>query len=721
MMGVVLWIPFRSIKTGSSSFFKHPIRTSSLSSSSSSEKIPYEWNLNKTTDDSVSSSSSSSSVCCIVLYLEDPSTLDLVTKPLPPRSTSADRLRKRVFPYPHHSFHCSKTNSMNPYLPIHTFPDEDPWLPWIHDYFTTANAESVTIIAQNKRRCQTGKGQENIMKHWEPQMALLQPIPVRREEQEKMTRSKHPTTIFRLSSPDNATAKETRFLCHFHSDDDTIISTTLSQYLFNYEYVLWRKRKLPMYQTTGKDNSKFELSQLVFSCPVPESLRQYIWSSSDSTRLKLDIVPIRTSVRSEEKVLFTINHTGPDEFQNLMNKDMIFPTLEYFGTDHILPAVQDSGRYANLPLCPPLPQLQKQQDQHYFHFVGCTWTSASYRRRGDSTIINDSAKRLKEWIHFHKLVGMDHIFVFDNTQGLQNGEVSPIESITDEFPDFVTYIEWPATVCSNNRPNHKNPGERSSQYAVDAVCRNKYGPLTEWMAFIDTDEYLVPMRKNETWHGILRDMERRNIDVLKMPSSRGRPRIQYMDQIIEDDPNICESPTKQKNKLPREPCVGPRQNETFLRVYNCDYIKHPRPERFSRAMKQIYRPAHVLSHFVHYSTVTADIARYYIDDPKIFQRTVRESEFHDVFLNELTEGTLIHAKTVLPYETVSRTAVCINASKYTCPVGHECPSGVDFDDSIHKNNLFHDENGKYCNCWVDEHVETFWIPLLEKALAEKEN
>ena len=86
-----------------------------------------------------------------------------------------------------------------------------------------------------------------------------------------------------------------------------------------------------------------------------------------------------------------------------------------------------------------------------------------------------------------------------------------------------------------------------------------------------------------------------------------------------------------------------------------DYIKPPRPSRFARAMKQIYRPDYVLSHFVHYSTVTSDIARYQKeqangtgDDELPNWADVGADK--EVFLNELEEGSLIHARSVLPQE-----------------------------------------------------------------------
>ena len=68
----------------------------------------------------------------------------------------------------------------------------------------------------------------------------------------------------------------------------------------------------------------------------------------------------------------------------------------------------------------------------------------------------------------------------------------------------------------------------------------------------------------------------------------------------------------------------------------------------SVAMKQIYRPDYVYSHFVHYSTVTEFGARYY--DPERLIKNIHEKfdESKEVFVDELNEGTLAHARSVVP-------------------------------------------------------------------------
>jgi Glycosyltransferase family 92 len=460
---------------------------------------------------------------------------------------------------------------------------------------------------------------------------------------------------------------------------------------------------------------------------------------------------------------------------------------------YYLPPVAESARWANLRVCPvnaplPLPSsaqapsISEQQtfsqtaDSQLAHqsieatpsssqppplhnWVICTWTASSYQRRGDVTTIDDTRDRLMEWILFYRMVGVDHIYIYDNTfiEGSSDYQSTvkdynsdkdesfwPLLSITRQFPDFVTHHPWRPRVCNNNRPNHPNPGERSSQYAAEASCRERYGPHTKWMAFVDIDEYLVPINKNVnnfdmdnsdkqgnkqsdasneendsagsnsdmaiSWKPILAQKDKEGYKILKMKSSRGRPRLSMMEELPKEQE--CPSP-RAFRRLKLDSCLWSGPNITFLQVYNCDYIKPPLPERFDRAMKQIYQPSHVLSHFVHYSTVTLPMTVYHRDynssaaiqddvSRKVkakYHQYVDEKDWKDVFLDELTEGRLVHAKSVLPYETRVRNTACQLGSKRTCVMGIPCPESTAFVDDNHTQNVFVDEGGKYCNCW----------------------
>jgi hypothetical protein len=490
-------------------------------------------------------------------YLEPIDLIWLDQKPLPPRNTSASMLTAVTFP----QVTCVQDRVEN--FPIDDYPTEDPFLPWIHDYFPTRNGSYIQFVAQNRRRCNSGRDHVATMKFWEPQVSLFQSVPVDVVAKEDFDttegRPTSPSPRYKLGrSPDTATFSETRFICRFHNHRGQE-ATTFSMFNFNYEYITWRHQIPTMLAITGSDANNIWLSQLLFRCPVPLMFQEDIQKGqhvlldkSDPrdkwvSQLWVDLVPIRTPTR-HGAVLFTERHVGP----KYLPTTEIYQTKEAWGNNHVLPAISDSGRWANLPIC-LLPRAQSKLSSWNnqllpnkltssaspakskpFHLVACTWTAASYTRRGDAVAVSDSARRLREWIVFHLLVGFDHLYIYDNTQ---NQQPSPLHSIAMEYKDHVTYHPWPCKVCNNNRPNHPNSGERSSQYAAEASCRERYGPMTEWMAFIDTDEYLVPLAPQAnnnttsvpTWHDLLYRMEANHTQILKLRSSRAKPRYDLME------------------------------------------------------------------------------------------------------------------------------------------------------------------------------------------------
>ena len=68
----------------------------------------------------------------------------------------------------------------------------DPFLPWIHDAFASVDGDMIHFVAQNKRRCNTGRNFLNILKRMEPQVALMQPISVKRLKDDKEARDLAP-------------------------------------------------------------------------------------------------------------------------------------------------------------------------------------------------------------------------------------------------------------------------------------------------------------------------------------------------------------------------------------------------------------------------------------------------------------------------------------------------------------------------------------------------
>lgn len=470
-----------------------------------------------------------------------------------------------------------------PYCPV----DADPFLPWIHDVFPSPDGTKIEFIAQNKRRCKSGAAYYKDTLRMTPQVALLQPVSVQRINEQTAKQlapelwhddhDQSPETIsttspprYRLAPYEQASKDGmwTRFICRIHTTNfrtgQPKIWETLSEYPINYEFAGYRKNRPQLLVPQGRETNLFWSSTLMFSCPIPKELQPTVKGGSsilsDGTpTLHVDVIPIRTSPRyGSKEVYFTEAMAGAkrswatngntDTFNNTNIAPGGFNATLRWGSKHVLPKVEASGRWTNLPICqvPKIPAKQtndtaiqeitqsEQAKKKPHQLAACLWSSASFTERGISQDHNrqkDTTERLKEWIEFHLMVGFDHIYVYDNSGAHTNS--SSLEEVTNQFPaSQVTRIDWPSLLCNNNIPAHPSPGERSSQYAAENSCRTRFGGFSEWMASFDTDEYLVPMGNYTSLKQVVDDLEKNGTNILTFRSTRGKLRYAHTRYVL---------------------------------------------------------------------------------------------------------------------------------------------------------------------------------------------
>lgn len=480
----------------------------------------------------------------LTAYLEpiDQSAWD--QKPLPTRTWTSEDLTEIKFPKLQS---CSRLTEQ---FPVDEFPEEDPFLPWIHDVFPTHDGKFIQFIAQNKRRCKSGSNAEEkeILKHMQPQVALFQHVAVKRIK--NATESEPPR--YRLARHEDADedGMVTRFICRFHPSGQE----TLSVYNFNYEWASYRKKAKKMFHEDSGDNKSIHTSQLIFQCPVPDDLVDIVKSGEsvldDQATLFVDVIPIRTPPRYGSPNGFLPPYYQTKQFQ--AGDDTFDPKKEW-GSNHILPAVQDSGRWENIPICKPTLQTYYHGNEHTLakddkaleqedqqdkppkkhRLVSCLWASSGYATRGNRFAINDGQRRLLEWITYNKLIGVEHFYLYENSGAFSDSDdYEGLQPIANLFPDDVTVIKWPSKVCNNNPNNVDSVGERSSQYAAEASCRLRFGPHTDWIAQFDIDEYLVPMGNHTSIHTVLDKLDQEGNKILSFGSWRAWPRRRFIEYVV---------------------------------------------------------------------------------------------------------------------------------------------------------------------------------------------
>lgn len=99
-------------------------------------------------------------------------------------------------------------------------------------------------------------------------------------------------------------------------------------------------------------------------------------------------------------------------------------------------------------------------------------------------IVRNEARHIAEWARFHHAAGVSRFFVYENGPG-----DGTIEAIRAALPaEALTVIPW---AQSRFRTTRKR--EIHNQVLAYAHALMNFGSAFRWMAFIDVDEFLVPV------------------------------------------------------------------------------------------------------------------------------------------------------------------------------------------------------------------------------------
>lgn len=94
-------------------------------------------------------------------------------------------------------------------------------------------------------------------------------------------------------------------------------------------------------------------------------------------------------------------------------------------------------------------------------------------------IIKDEDKDIMEWLHHHFSIGFEHILIFDNNSRI------PLKKTLSEYIDagIVTVEDCPL--------------QKAQQLSAYMSALKYWGHNTKWLAFIDVDEFIMPLIHND--------------------------------------------------------------------------------------------------------------------------------------------------------------------------------------------------------------------------------
>jgi Glycosyltransferase family 92 len=80
---------------------------------------------------------------------------------------------------------------------------------------------------------------------------------------------------------------------------------------------------------------------------------------------------------------------------------------------------------------------------------------------------------LREWVAYHRVVGVEHFYIYDN-----DSQIPVAKTLAKEIASgYVTCVPFPG--LSQQMPSYTD-------------CLRRFGDDNKWIAFIDCDEFLVP-------------------------------------------------------------------------------------------------------------------------------------------------------------------------------------------------------------------------------------
>ena len=165
-------------------------------------------------------------------------------------------------------------------------------------------------------------------------------------------------------------------------------------------------------------------------------------------------------------------------------------------------------------------------------------------------ILNENIKWLDEYIKYHKNLGVEHFYLYDN-EGTTGGDGSTNENkygmkiknfntnedkkklkkILKKYSDIITIIKW--------QPKDKNGNIIYGQNEAISHFKKKFGKYNKWVCLIDLDEYLFSP-KNINLIKFLKSLEKKNISGIKINQKKFKDRFLTNEKYIINEYNCID-------------------------------------------------------------------------------------------------------------------------------------------------------------------------------------
>lgn len=199
------------------------------------------------------------------------------------------------------------------------------------------------------------------------------------------------------------------------------------------------------------------------------------------------------------------------------------------------------------------------------------------------SLIKNEEKYLKEWIEYHKLVGVDHFYLYNNGSRDRTKEV--LAPYIKE--GIVTLINWP-----NRFPSHMEDDVLWALTVQLPAFENaaKYQAIkdTKWLAVVEIDEFIVPVNASSIPEVLANCEDFPGIQVMSdyFDASRDQqvPKRKLVIQTVE----MTNAPEQKIERSVEKVILRPEQYTSFTwPPYKCNFKDNRTAQRIGKSQLRI--------------------------------------------------------------------------------------------------------------------------------------
>eukprot|EP01084_Bolivina_argentea_P313623 543123_1 len=207
-------------------------------------------------------------------------------------------------------------------------------------------------------------------------------------------------------------------------------------------------------------------------------LRNEILSSTYVTNVGLYILNLSTITDDTSNISIITNY--------MMKYNMLLPVCSTVITENVMPFINNNKNKKNWSIFTYDKKYDYNMKYKQYNFSICTLIHFQY-----ATKFNDRKQteyQFKYWIGYHMHHGIDHFYIYQHLWDDRNDETlfKIVENMNKVLnKNIITFVPWYIGLLSKY-------DLRWFQHSQINDCLNRFRFQSEWILFIDIDEFMIP-------------------------------------------------------------------------------------------------------------------------------------------------------------------------------------------------------------------------------------